>query len=247
MGDTLRGSTALVTGATKRIGREIATSLAREGANIIIHYNRSEESARGLSDELTKFGVKSWILQADFRVPSEYEALVERAISLSRGLNLLVNNASIFTSGDLKSLTLESIIEHLKVNAWVPFTLCRSFAGHVQEGAVVNLLDTRIIGYDSIHAGYIVSKQVLKVLTEMSALEFAPRIRINSVAPGLILPPPGKLQDYLEEKAGTVPLKRHGDPADIARAVVYLMTAPFVTGTVLFIDGGRHLREYTHG
>lgn len=247
VGEALRGSTALVTGAAKRVGREIATALAREGANVIIHYNRSEQQAIDLARALSDLGVKSWTLRADFSVRSEYQTLIERALSLSGDLNILVNNASIFPPEDLKSVTFESVMANMEINAWAPFTLCRSFADQVREGKIVNLLDSRTSSYDWSHVGYILSKHVLTVLTQMCALEFAPRIHVNGVAPGLILPPPGKPQSYLEERVNTVPLKRHGDPSDVARAVVYLMTAPFVTGTVLMVDGGRHLREYTGG
>src|SRR5689334_861390 len=131
---SIRGSTALVTGGAKRIGREIALTLAHEGVNIIVHYKRSEESACQLIGELKNLGVKSWPIQADFTVHSDYEGLIQRAQDLSGSLDILVNNASIFPMDDLKSLTFASVMTNLEVNAWAPFTLCREFASRVDRG-----------------------------------------------------------------------------------------------------------------
>jgi NAD(P)-dependent dehydrogenase (short-subunit alcohol dehydrogenase family) len=125
--------------------------------------------------------------------------------------------------------------------------LSREFARLAGRGKIVNLLDTKIIGYDRAHVAYILSKHMLSVLTRMCALEFAPGITVNGVAPGLILPPLGKDENYLEQLARSVPLKRHGGPEDVAKAVVYLLTSDFVTGQVIFVDGGRHLLEEGNG
>ncbi len=138
-------------------------------------------------------------------------------------------------------------MKNIQVNAWVPFVLNREFARRAREGKIINLLDSRIDGFDWTHVSYILSKHVLSVLTRMTALEFAPRITVNGVAPGLILPPPGKDHGYLDQLTDTVPLQRHGDPRDIAEAVLYLLKNDFVTGEVIHVDGGRHLKEYAHG
>lgn len=243
---SIRGRTALVTGAAKRIGREISLLLAREGANVIVHYKRSQTEAESLCGELTKLGVNAWSLKADFSVPSEYESLIDRSLELSSGqLDILINNASIFPKEDLETLSFNSMVQNLEINAWVPFLLSRKFAERVGSGKIVNLLDSRTIGYDWNHVGYILSKHVLTVLTEMTALAFAPKISVNGVAPGLILPPPGEPESYLDKMVNTVPLRRHGEPFDVAQAVLYLLKASFVTGNVIYVDGGRHLKEYT--
>jgi NAD(P)-dependent dehydrogenase (short-subunit alcohol dehydrogenase family) len=133
------------------------------------------------------------------------------------------------------------------VNAWAPFVLSRDFSRHVDRGKIINLLDTRITGYDRSHVAYVLSKRMLAVLTSMCALEFAPDFTVNAVAPGLILPPPGKDENYLAGLVKTVPLKKHGGPGDIVDAVLYLLKSDFVTGQTIYVDGGRHLGEEKHG
>ena len=135
----------------------------------------------------------------------------------------------------------------MEVNAWVPFILSRTFAERVGRGKIINLHDSRLKGYDLAHAGYILSKHVLAAMTRMMALEFAPNVTVNAVAPGLILPPPDKDESYLQSLVHTVPLQRHGEPQDIADAVAFLIQSDFITGQVIYVDGGRHLHEYSNG
>ena len=155
----------------------------------------------------------------------------------------------------------------MEVNAWVPLALSRRFAAglgvtpglaraaraprgtvpHRPRGSIVNLHDTHLAGYDFEHAGYILSKHVLANLTRMLALELAPGITVNAVAPGLILPPPGADESYLTANAHRVPLQRHGGPRDIAEAIVFLIRSDFITGQVIYVDGGRHLQGYADG
>ena len=111
----------------------------------------------------------------------------------------------------------------------------------------MNLLDSRITDYDREHAAYHLSKRMLFALTRMLALELAPRTIVNAVAPGLILPPEGKDEDYLRRMAHTVPLNRHGDAGDIEQAVLFLLRCEFVTGQVIFVDGGRHMEGRVYG
>lgn len=110
------------------------------------------------------------------------------------------------------------------------------------RGSVVNLLDTRLVGGDLAHASYHLSKAMLKELTILTALEFAPELQVNGVAPGAVLPPEDKDEDYLVKLTGELPLMRRGYPGDIAEATAYLLGAGFVTGQVIFVDGGRHIR-----
>lgn len=244
MAQALKGKVALITGAAKRIGRETALTLADEGADIIVHYRSSELEARELVAELDAKGVRSWAVQADFESPEETNSLIERALAKAGSLDILVNNASIFPSDKLDNLTFEGLTTNIQVNAWAPFVLMRSFAERVGRGRIVNMLDSRVWGYDWTHVGYILSKHVLTAMTKMAALQYAPDISVNGIAPGLILPPPGKPEDYIDALKDTVPLRKHGDPQEIADAIEYLVKAEFVTGEVIFVDGGRHLKEY---
>jgi len=247
MAKSLNGNTALITGAAKRIGRQIALTLANEGVNIVVHYHRSEDEAEGLLRELTDLGVKSWAVRADFAQPAQYATLLDRTLEMTGTLDILVNSASIFPLEKLDEMTLDSLGSNIEVNAWAPFQLSRDFAQRLSKGCIVNLLDSRMRGYDWNHTGYILSKHVLAVMTRMLALRYAPDITVNGVAPGLILPPPGEDQGYLDKLVHTVPLKRHGDAQDIADAVLYLLKSNFLTGEVIYVDGGRHLLEYIGG
>jgi pteridine reductase len=243
----LQGQTALITGAAKRIGREIAVALAEEGVNIVIHYRSSAEEADELCAQLTERRVRSWLVKADLENAEETETLIEQTLEIAGSLDILINSASIFFPSTLNDVSFEDLVQNMRVNAWAPFVLSREFARQVGRGKIVNLLDSRLNGYDWFHVAYFLSKHVFSVLTEMTALEFAPEITVNGVAPGLILPPPGKDESYLDPLVDTVPLKRHGSPRDIAETVIYLLKSDFVTGHVIQVDGGRHLLEWRNG
>lgn len=240
----LEGKTALITGAGKRIGRALAVALAEEGAQIVAHDRKAlEEETNRTCEEVVDCGARSWKVIADLEKPEEYENLISRALLAAGSLDILINNASLFTPGGLQELSFPDLTKQIQVNAWSPFVLSREFARSVSRGKIVNLLDTRIAGHERTHAAYLLSKKMLATLTRMCALEFAPEVTVNAVAPGAILPPAGKGQEYLEELAKKLPLRRHGGPQDIIDAVVYLLTSDFVTGQILFVDGGKHLLE----
>jgi len=243
----LAGKTALVTGGAKRLGSAIAFGLAKQGANVVIHYGRSESEARKLQKELTELGVKSWTISADFANPLSCKTLIERAYEVSGGLDVLVNNASIFTANDMAAVRLEDIEINMLTNAWTPFLLSRYFSERTERGRIINILDTRIEGYDLTHFAYYLSKRMLETLTKSMALKLAPRITVNSVAPGLILPPEGKDDTYLEQKKDTVPLKKHGSVEDIVESVLFLLRNDFITGQVVYVDGGKHLTQTIEG
>jgi len=239
----LEGKNALVTGAAKRIGRAVSLALAREGANIALHYSSSEQEIAELMAEIEGLGVKAVALRAELSDQGELEGLVERAHEALGTIEILVNNASIFPSDTLETVEFEGLERNLEINAWAPLVLTRAFAAQTARGHVVNLLDSRVGGFDRTHLSYILSKHVLAALTRMSALELAPGIAVNGIAPGLILPPAGKDEEYVDRLAQTVPLKRRGAPEDIAAAAVFLVTSEFVTGETIYVDGGRHLKE----
>src|ERR1041385_8583492 len=139
MSDKLKGKTVLITGAAKRIGRETALTLAERGINAVIHFNRSDSEARQLAEELQHKGVKAWTIQADFRRPDEYQTLIDRAQQAAGGLDVLINNASIFPAEMLKDLTWSGLSANMEVNAWVPFVLSREFAQRLCRRRSANL------------------------------------------------------------------------------------------------------------
>lgn len=228
------------------MGREIGLALARRGADVAIHYNSSGESANRLCIELEALGVRAVSVQGDLSQEGSVEPVFETAWTALGGIDLLVNNASIFPPGRLDGMELPDLLSNIQVNAWAPFLLTRAFWRKIREterrGSVVNLLDARLVGTDLAHSAYHLSKAMLAELSTMMALEFAPRLQVNGVAPGAVLPPEGLDQDHLEPLTASLPLQRRGYPSDIADAVVYLLGASFVTGQVIYVDGGRHIR-----
>jgi NAD(P)-dependent dehydrogenase (short-subunit alcohol dehydrogenase family) len=240
------GRRTLITGGAKRLGRETALALARGGAELAIHYNSSKAPAEELCEEIQGMGSRAIPLQADLNDPAAVEWLFSRAWEGLGGMDFLVNNASIFPPGRLDEIDIGQVHKNLQVNAWAPFQLIREFwrriRGSGARGSVVNLLDTRLVGGDLVHTAYHLSKATLAELTTLTALEFAPEIQVNAVAPGAVLPPEELGDDYLEGLTKDLPLKRRGFPRDIADATLYLLGASFVTGQVIFVDGGRHIR-----
>ncbi len=245
MKGSLQGKTALVTGAARRIGRAVSAALAGAGVNVVIHDHESlHGECENICDEMDRLGVRTWIVTADFEDPADTASVIGRALKAAGKLDILINSAAVFRPDTLRDADFKGLMDHMQVNAWAPLILSREFAGAAGKGKIINLLDTRISGYDWKHLTYILSKHALHILTKMTALEFAPGITVNAVAPGLILPPPGKDMGYLEGLAETVPLKRHGGPDDIVDAVLFLLESEFITGQVIYADGGRHLTEY---
>ena len=242
----LSGKKALITGGAKRLGRETALSLARAGVNLAVHFNRSKGPAEEVVREAAALGVRAHPIQADLGNAGSAEPLFQQAWEELGGIDILVNNASIFPAGRLDDMTLPELHRNLGVNAWVPFVLTRAFWRRIRStglrGSAVNMLDARLIGGDLAHAPYHLSKALLGELTTLAALEFAPELQVNGVAPGAVLPPEELDEEYLEGLARELPLQRRGHPKDIADAVIYLLGADFVTGQVIFVDGGRHIR-----
>jgi NAD(P)-dependent dehydrogenase (short-subunit alcohol dehydrogenase family) len=243
----LAGKTALVTGAAKRLGNAIALGLAKQGANVIIHYDKSEREAEKLRDEIVGLGLKSWVVRASLDGSESCKKLFENCLGLAGEIDVLVNNASVFSASDIGNVVLEDIEVDMLVNAWAPFLLARYFSEKTEHGKIVNILDTRVVGYDFNHFAYYLSKRMLEILTKSMALKLAPRITVNGIAPGLILPPKGKDYTYLEMKKDTVPLKKYGSPSDVVETVLFLLRSDFVTGQVVYVDGGKHLIQTIEG
>ncbi len=243
--DRLAGHIALVTGAAKRLGRATALALAGAGADVIVHYRNSVKEAKGVCDEIKALGSAAWMIQADLERPGEAEALIEKAFKETAGggvLDILINNAAVFPPGTLADLTLDELNQVMTVNAWAPFALSRSFGARVKSGRIINMLDTRLKGSDPPHAAYHISKHMLALLTRLMAIDLAPGVAVNAVAPGLVLPPAGSDQAYLNNLSKDLPLKKVGSEADVTGAILYLLKSDFVTGQVIYVDGGRHLR-----
>lgn len=233
--------TALVTGAARRIGRAIALALAGRGMNIIVHYSQSRHEAESLGAALRTAGVQAWLVKADLRDRHAAAELLTRAAAQAGPIDVLINNAAIFPADRVTDFSAEALDLSLQLNTFAPLWIAREFAAQTNSGAIVNLLDSRVAGHDTAHATYTLSKKMLAELTALLALSLAPGIRVNAVAPGLILPPPGADLAYLEQRQRHVPLARYGSPEQVSDAVCFCVTNTFVTGQVIFVDGGSHL------
>jgi len=251
MVDNTKGNTPktlLVTGGAKRIGRGIALAAAALGYDVAVHYRTGKAAATETAEAIRALGQRAVTVAGDLAVPESADAVAKEAIAALGPLTLLVNNASIFRTSTLMAFDLAELDSEIRVNAFSPLVLSRAFAAKAPPGAaVVNLLDSRMNAYDQTHVAYHLSKRMLYDITRMLALELAPDVRVNGVAPGLILPPAGEDADYLERNRKENPLHRHGSVAEIADAVMFLAESPFITGQVIFVDGGRHLLSSVYG
>jgi len=237
----LRGKKALVTGAAVRIGEAICLALAREGAEVVIHYRRSAEEAETLKSKIEAVGGSAAVVSADFSDPGAVSEFLRDVFEKVGSLDILINNAAVFHKDGLDELTDDKLVSEFRMNLFTPMLLVSEFGRLVKRGAVINLLDRRIAGLDGTCMPYVLSKKALAEFTRMAALELAPGIRVNGVAPGAILPPPGKGTEYLKDHAGLVPLGDRGTVNDVADAVIGLLKNDAVTGQILFVDGGQHL------
>jgi NAD(P)-dependent dehydrogenase (short-subunit alcohol dehydrogenase family) len=247
----LQGEVALVTGGAKRIGAAIVRALSAAGAGVVVHHRSSKEEANALVKELRAAGGGAWAVRSDLsKAGNRSRTLHDARKAAAAPITLLVNNASSFPENTVSNLSREDLREAVEVNAWAPFTLTRTFAEELpagRHGSVVNLIDARVHDYDWSHVGYWLAKRMLADLTRLSAIEFAPRVTVNGVSPGAVLGPSNRPMSEAEEKeflqrmAKHVPLRRTPTPEDIADAVVFLLSARATTGTVIEVDGGRHL------
>ena len=250
----LQGRIALVTGGAVRIGRAICMELAGRGCCVVIHYNRSACAAEELKAELSASGVDTFTVQASLNSQSECEAMLTAAWQLEGHLDILVNNAGIFARQTLLAASEVDFERHWRVNCLAPMMLTRAFAARRKElagapaprGSVVNLLDRRVAAVEAGCLPYLLSKKALAEFTHSAALELAPGVRVNAVAPGAVLPPPSveggqESEVPVKDHAGPAPLEHQCTPQDVARAVAFLVEAESITGQILFVDGGQHL------
>ncbi len=233
--------TAIITGGSKRIGRSIALTLAELGYNIAIHYNRSRKDAAAAQVLVRKLGVKCEIFRADLSDPSQTSALIKNVQKKMPQLGLLINNASIFNEKRFLDVKEKDFDTEFNINFKSPFFLSQQFAKTVSKGMIINLLDARVSKVHTAHFVYNLTKNSLKHMTLMLAKELGPKIRVNAICPGPILPADGESAAQLKKIAAKTPLKKVGGTSYINNGVKYLVENKFITGEMLFIDGGQHL------
>lgn len=235
--------TALITGASKRIGKAIAEHLAHNGWNVIIHYNRSAEEAIMLVQDLSTKYPKQLFSSVTANLANSHEVLnlIPNIVQKRGPFDLLVNNASIFKKGYFKETDETLFDSQLNVNIKAPFFLMRDFSNLCKKGNIINFVDTRITTNASNFAAYSLSKKALWEATKMAALEFAPDIRINAIAPGVTLAPAEEGEEYLQKLAQNIPMKRPSGVEPILNSIDYILKNDHLTGQLLFADGGENL------
>ncbi|MCY4086431.1 MAG: SDR family oxidoreductase [Actinomycetia bacterium] len=240
----LAGRNALITGGARRVGRALALALAGAGANVFIHYRRSAESAEQTAAEARALGPLAACGSADLGDPSSTHALLAQARAELGSISVLVNSASGFSADTLTDVTLAGFRSALDLTLTAPVMLTQAFAAALPysfDGAVLNITDARTRTPYRNHFSYVVAKGALDAFTRTAAVQLAPRIRVNAVALGVILPPPGADATYAERLAVELPLERVGGTGPVAAAAIALLTNDFVTGEIVRVDGGGHL------
>jgi NAD(P)-dependent dehydrogenase (short-subunit alcohol dehydrogenase family) len=245
---------ALVTGAGKRLGREMALYLARRGYDVAVHYAASRKEAEEVVKEITAMGRRACALRADLLIESQVEKLVPMAVQgLGGPLTVLVNNASIFEYDTLRTASRKSWDRHLESNLRAPFVLTQAFAAQapaagrdeagepVASGLVINMIDQRVHKLTPEFMTYTIAKMGLWALTRTAAQALAPQIRVNAIGPGPTLQGARQSDSHFTRQRAATVLGRGANSADITAALGFFLESPAVTGQMIAVDGGQHL------
>lgn len=231
---------ALVTGGATRLGRHFAEALADKGFDIALHVNSSRGEAEEVATVIRGKGRECEILPCNF-LSDSLESLIQQAVTRFPGLNVLLNSASAYEPAPIAKTELAMLETQFRVNMFTPLLLTRHFAEAVEHGQVINIIDNKVAYHQYPYAAYLLSKKSLAEMTRMAALEFAPRLRINGIAPGVVLPASQRTSDYIQWRIEGIPVNHQGNPAHLVQALHYLLDNAFVAGQVLFVDGGESI------
>lgn len=241
----LKNKTALVTGGGIRLGRAFALALAKEGVNLVVHYNSSAEPAQETVQLAEEYGVHAIALEANFSDLSAVKALFPQAVDHYGSIDILINNAAIYLKGKGLETDQETWNQQFRINLQTPFLLTQAFAQQLpedQQGRILNIADSQIRQPQPNHFAYRLTKLALVEMTRMFAKELAPYITVNALGFGIMLPLAGKedldLEAYAREN---VPLLRTGSPEIAAENALHLIRSDFITGEFLNVDGGQYL------
>mgnify|MGYP001186745961 FL=1 len=229
-------STAIITGGAIRIGKAMALHLAGKGFNIALHYNQSNPSE--VIEEIKSYGVRCSEYKCDLTKIDEAEQLIFRITADFHDIELLINSAANFVQENLEETQKDNLTNTMYLNLMSPYLLMRDYKRSINKGMIINIIDERVRKHNSTFAAYALSKVGLKHLTELAAVEWGETVRVNGIAPGLILPPQGGAPNYLEKAAKKIPTRNHGNMENLLRALDYLLENQFVNGDTLFVDGG---------
>jgi pteridine reductase len=245
---SLRGKRALVTGAGQRVGQAIALLLGAEGMHVAVHYRESRDGAERTAGQIRERGGNAVTLSADLTSRDAARELVDRAVAELGGLDLLVPSAASFERVSLADVDDAAWDRSLGLNLASPFALAQRATAALREaqGSIVFISCSSATVPMRNYLPYVVSKGAVRHLMKTLALELAPDIRVNAVAPGTVMPPSSYDAEAVARLSRAIPLARVGTPDDIARAVAFLASSPFITGHELAVDGGRSVARSEH-
>lgn len=247
---TTQSKIALVTGAAKRLGREIALDLARAGWDVIVHYGTSRDHALETVALVRQLGRQAVTLQANLAIESEVDTLIARCIETLGLPDCLVNSASLFKYDSAETFSHQQLDLHMRINVGAPVSLARNLhrartmsgLTRIHPAVVINLLDQKLANPNPDFLSYTLSKAALDHATILLAQALAPQVRVVGLAPGITLVSGDQTSDSFQHAHTMTPLGRSSSPQDIGNAVVYLASAHAITGTTLYVDGGQHLQ-----
>lgn len=240
----LNGKVALVTGGAVRVGKAIALALARAGADVVINYHSSADAAVATAAEIEALGRRALAIRADVAQGRQVQALVDEAVARLGRLDVLVNSASLWRRTPWAELDEAAWDQLVDIALKGPFLCAKAAAPHLAahgDGAIINIVDLSAFVPFPNFMPHSAAKAGLVNLTYSLAMELAPAVRVNAVAPGPVLPPPDYTEAQIQAAARRTLLGRWGTPEDVAQAVVFLAQAPYITGVVLPVDGGERL------
>ena len=237
----------IITGGATRVGADIAKSLAGYDVDITVHFNKSRNSANKLKKELEDLGSKVFLIKADLNKSYQAQKLVRDAFKKMRGLDCLINNASIFENDSLINFNDKSFSKHMNVNLKAPALLIQNFKKYVKNnhGNIINIIDQRIEKLTPYFFSYTLSKSALGVLTLTSAMKLAPNIRVNAISPGPTLKNKRQSESHFKKQWKSVLLKRKVNLENICETVKFLIKNDNITGEIINVDSGQRLAWLT--
>jgi NAD(P)-dependent dehydrogenase (short-subunit alcohol dehydrogenase family) len=232
----------LITGAAKRIGREMALYMAERGWNVAVHYNHSEKDAEEVVSFIKGKNLNAVAIPADLSDISQVATIIKKANKALGEITCLVNNASIFQNDNIQNMQPQNLQNHMQVNLFAPLILAQGFAAQLKgQGNIINMLDYSVWNLPDTFLSYTLSKSSLWSATQMLAKQLAPNIRVNGIGPGHTLPNERENLKSFEAAKMKTPLRNGASPAEICRAIEFIIASPSFTGQMLAMDGGKHL------
>ena len=241
----LRGRVALVTGAGRRVGRALAIGLGAQGMKVAVHYHASDTGAQETARLIRAARGTPWLVSADLTNATAPEHLIDHVVGEFGSLDVLVNSSAVMERTPLGEVAAAQWDAMMALNLRAPFLLAQAAAPHLAKahGAIVNIADLAAFETWPAYIPHGISKSGVVYMTRALARTLAPNVRVNAVAPGAVLLPEGWTEEDATRLRESTPLARLGSPDDVVAAVLYLLSADYVTGETLIVDGGRHVRK----